>query len=334
MFARFQHTILVLGLAAIAVSTGAFGKPAPVRFAFEFKTPDGIDKLFLPTSMWVDARHDEVFVVDAGNSRIVIFDHSGSYLFEVTDRRNLLGPQGVAVDSLGRMFVFCQAPQPKVVVLDYDGTFLYNLVLTDSQTDLPISASSILFDGRDRLFALDGDAARVYVYSSHGQPLYDFAVFQEFGERLRNQPVLGAMAVVNDELIIPMPAVPLIARYTLDGQPAGSFGVPGNGAGEFSFPVSAASDGRGGICVLDRNRHAVLRFDDDGKFIEEWGGLGQSAGWFYMPNMLAAGDAGRLFVLQSFQERVQAFDPNPVRDVPETELSTAGQPGSAALPKE
>lgn len=331
MFSGSRHILFVFVSVGLLAASCAFAKPAAVSFAFEFKTPSGIDKLFLPSAMWVDDRQDEIFVVDAGNSRIVIFDRSGNYLFETTDRRNLLGPQSITVDSLGRMFVFCQAPQPKITVLDYDGTFLHDLALTDARTDNPITVTSILFDDRDRLFALDGDASHVHVYSSHGQPLYDFPVFQDLGDDMHSQPALGMMSIVNNHLIIPLPAVPMVARYTLEGKPAGSFGAPGNGAGEFSFPVSAASDGHGGICVLDRNRHAVIRFDENGKFLEEWGGLGERAGSFYMPNMLAAGAAGRLYVLQSFQERVQAFDPNPAGDIPETELSTTGQP--AAAPK-
>jgi DNA-binding beta-propeller fold protein YncE len=49
-----------------------------------------------------------------------------------------------------------------------------------------------------------------------------------------------------------------------------SWGVPGDGAGEFDTPHSIALDGTGRLYVADRGNSRIQLFDTDGRFLGEW----------------------------------------------------------------
>ncbi|MBY6144769.1 hypothetical protein KUW09_11990 [Mameliella alba] len=79
-----------------------------------------------------------------------------------------------------------------------------------------------------------------------------------------------------------------------------SFGNPGDGAGAFSTPHSLLFDTGGRLCVADRENNRVQRFDAEGTYIDEIGGL-------HKPMALALGEQGNLLVTDQ-TPRLSAYD--------------------------
>ncbi|MBU1706695.1 hypothetical protein KKB28_02115 [bacterium] len=301
----------------------------PSYYLYDVAPPSGTTEMLRPSSVYFDARHDEIYVADTGNNRIVIFDNFGNYIFEFADRKHLSAPGQVAVDSLGRIFVLCKSYREKLSIFDYNGTFLRDLNLTEYWLSFPfadssVSISSFLLDENDQLFVLRGRPTHIYVYSSEGQPLYDFPLFENLDAQSREQSLLGTLSIVNGDLVIPMPIFSQLARYTKQGEFVRIFGYSGGGKGELSFPIAAAEDGQGGLLVLDKHRHTILQYTDGGKFIQEFGGMGTSPGWFYHPRALAVNEAGQGYVTQSFMNRIQTIQIAREDASQENEFITAG----------
>jgi DNA-binding beta-propeller fold protein YncE len=299
--------LLVLALVCLVT----VGKGQPAQYLFDVAPPAGALGLLRPSSVYFDPRQEEIYIADTGNNRVVIFDKNGNYVFEFSDYRHLSAPEQIAVDSLGRIFVLSSSRREKLAVFDYNGTFLHDLVPTEYWMSFPFSdstlaISSFLLDERDGLFVLRSRPAHVYVYTSDGQPLYEFPLFEGMKAEIREQPLLGNLALVNGTLVIPMPMFSQVARYTKRGKFIDIFGFLGGGRGELGFPIAAAADGQGGILVLDKHRHAILQFRDDGSFVREVGGMGSGPGWFYHPRSLAVNEDGQCYVAQTFMSRVQA----------------------------
>ncbi|WP_283637901.1 hypothetical protein [Marinovum algicola] len=63
-----------------------------------------------------------------------------------------------------------------------------------------------------------------------------------------------------------------------------SFGQPGHGAGDFSTPHSLLFDGQGRLCVADRENNRVQRFDAEGRYLDEIGGLHKPMALALMPD--------------------------------------------------
>ena len=284
----------------------------PSYYLYDVAPPGGATEMLRPSSVYFDAHQDEIYIADTGNNRIIIFDKFGNYVFEFSDIKHLSAPGQIAVDSLGRIFVLCKSHREKLRVFDYNGIFLHDLIPTEYWMSFPFadssaSISSFLLDEEDRLFVLRSRPAHIYVYSSAGQPLYDFPLFEEMSDYTRKQSMLGTLSIINGDLVIPMPIVSQLARYTKQGKFVRIFGYPGGGPGELSFPIAAAADGAGGILVLDKHRHAVIQYRDDGTFHREVGGMGSGPGWFYHPRALATNPDGQCYVTQTLMNRVQTI---------------------------
>ena len=281
-----------------------------------------------PNSVYYDSRHDEIYVADTGNNRVIIFDKPGNYIFEFSDPKHLAAPGQIAVDSLGRIFVLSKSHRERLSIFDYDGTFLHDIEPTEywlpsSVSEASRSISSFLLDEEDRLFILRCRPNHIYVYTSNGHPLYDFPLFVGMKDVTRNQFLLGTLSLVHDKLVIPMPMISQLARYTKKGKFIDIFGFSGGGTGELSFPIAAADDGQGGILVLDKHRHAILQYSDEGKFIQEVGGMGTGHGWFYHPRSLAVNKSGQGYIAQAFMNRVQTIQVAGENAAPSDDFITA-----------
>jgi sugar lactone lactonase YvrE len=122
---------------------------------------------------------------------------------------------------------------------------------------------------------------------------------------------------------------PLIALLAVLATPAGAaadFGAPTtfgtNGAGVLRFPQAVAYDD-GFVYVADQFSFVVQKFTRDGTFVGAWGGYGQGSGRFgdtsgdiaATPTAgtvggisgIAVGPGGDVYVLDSFNSRIQQF---------------------------
>lgn len=91
------------------------------------------------------------------------------------------------------------------------------------------------------------------------------------------------------------------------GRPKQTFGKPGSGDGEFSFPAGIALDGKGNLYVADSGNNRVQKFASDGAFIAAWGKPGTGPGQFDSPQGVAVDRSGNVYVVDQKNSRVQAF---------------------------
>jgi DNA-binding beta-propeller fold protein YncE len=296
--------VLLASAVLILIVTGS-GFAGAAHFINDLTYPES-GQLLDPGSVTCDSHTGEIFVTDTRGQRVVIFDRQGRYAFDFGDPDHLPGLRQVAADSLGRIYVLRGAPDVTLSVFDYNGDYLHDLRLTKPGTDSLLTVNSILMDEQDRLFVLTVLPPHIYVYNTAGETLNDFAIFTDPADSvLANQPGYGTMALVNHMLVIPVPFVAGVARYTTDGKYVDTFGLVGGGPGELSFPVAATGDKDGHIMVLDKHRHTVLQYGADGRFMCEAGGKGQTPGWFFHPTSLACNQQGNLIVAQTYMGRIQ-----------------------------
>jgi len=78
----------------------------------------------------------------------------------------------------------------------------------------------------------------------------------------------------------------------------------------FYNPSIVRADRWGNIYVVDRGNNRIVKFDKDGKFLKEIGGIGQGPGEFLEPVDVIIDQEGRLFVADKGNLRIQIFDPD------------------------
>jgi DNA-binding beta-propeller fold protein YncE len=94
------------------------------------------------------------------------------------------------------------------------------------------------------------------------------------------------------------------------------WGTPGAADGQFDTPRGIAVAPDGSVYVVDTRNNRIEKFDAQGRFLLAWGGLGKveegsgDAGRFNEPWGVAVGPDGAVYVADTWNHRVQKFDPN------------------------
>ena len=99
-----------------------------------------------------------------------------------------------------------------------------------------------------------------------------------------------------------------IQKFTADGEFVTMWGSgPDLGPQGFYGPRGIAVDGFGHVLVADTGNKRIVIYDDQGNYLNEFGGAGLQLGLMDEPVAIAIRSDGRLYVTDTWNQRVQAF---------------------------
>ena len=93
----------------------------------------------------------------------------------------------------------------------------------------------------------------------------------------------------------------------LESEYYGTFGVYGEGDGQFVWLTSGAKNSNGDIYLTDEYLHRVTAFDADGSFLHVWGTHGSGEGQLDGPCGIAFDSNDNLYISDTYNNRVQKF---------------------------
>ncbi|MDF3042675.1 MAG: cell surface protein [Thermomicrobiales bacterium] len=151
------------------------------------------------------------------------------------------------------------------------------------------------------------DAANLeFLWSSDGDP--EDGLSRPYGLGIDPDGNLWVSDAANDRFQVLAP----------DGSHLETWGIPGDGEGEFEFysPNSrfgapygdVAFDAEGNIYVADTGNFRVQKFAPDRTLLLSWGQEGDGDGQFLAPSSIAVGADGVVFVSDEARDDVQMFD--------------------------
>ena len=180
---------------------------------------------------------------------------------------SLMGPSGVAVDSMDRVYVF-QRQGPPVLVFDRDGNFLD---AWERRNGVPLEAHHIHVGPDDTVYLTDRDAHQILLYDTAGN------LQSSLGARDRaamqapfNHPADVCVAPSGELFVADGYGNSSVHRFSPNGEYISSFGSPGSGPGQFRVPHSVRVSRDGRVYVADRENNRVQVFTAEGEFQEEW----------------------------------------------------------------
>ena len=182
---------------------------------------------------------------------------------------------GVAVNSMGHIFVYSRGGHTQLLEFDRDGKFLREI-----GKDLYgfYQAHTVRVDKDDNIWCVDEGTNMVIKFNPEGRVVLLLGRKWELVEGPPEQPKPGA----------PPPR----ARD-----------------GYFNRPTDVAWDPAGNIYVSDGyNNSRVAKFDKDGNWIKSWGERGAGPGQFNIPHTIAADAKGNVYVGDRTNKRIQVFD--------------------------
>lgn len=213
----------------------------------------------------------------------------------------------------GGGYLVLDAPRSQVVQVSPEGA---RSVFVDlSLLAAPPAATGMCMDG-SRLLVADGAMPRVLVVEGSGTTTAQWTVPSPPGgveTQLRGVASGGGHVFVSDSA-----NCRIVRLDPATGEVTASWGDRGIFPGMFETPLGLAWDGSA-LMVTDLYNHRVVRFDVDGKTLDQWGMHAvrprEGRGKIHYPVMASASpDGTRAVVAEPFERRVQVFSALPPVD--------------------
>ena len=264
---------------------------------------------------------DRMYLVD-WTARIQAFDRDGKYLntsWYPPDYRNGR-PSGLSVDFDGNL-VLSDSHYHRVRMYSPEGELLRTIGGDPGTEPGQLSyVSDALRDKAGNFYVSEfGDNQRISKFDSEGNFIKCWGVpgaAMETEKDAKPAPAgqfarIRAMTLGPDgNLYVADACHHRIQVFTTDGEFVRTFGTPGNGIGELSYPYDVAiAPGRTPhLYVVEYGNCRVQKFTLEGKSLGTWGEPGRAPGQFASPWALAVDSRGRVHVVDSDNDRVQRID--------------------------
>jgi len=221
---------------------------------------------------------DKIFVSDARNARIQVFDLEGNYLFQFGNSP-ALSPSDKSTSVLKRPMNLTIANNELFVadlwldhisVYSLDGKFRRNIGNAGDGPSGFNSPGGVAVNDRGELFVADFLNQRVQQLSKDG------TFIRQWGQT----------------------------------------GQVGIGAGQLNYPTDVAIGHNGLLYIADGYNDRVQVFGSNGEFLHKWGGpfasniFGPFNGWFATVTGITVGPNNNIFVADFYNDRVQKFAPD------------------------
>jgi streptogramin lyase len=175
----------------------------------------------------------------------------------------------VACDSQDRVYVYTRGEHP-LLIFDQEGHFL------DSWGESVVKmAHGIYIDHADNVFCTDRGAHCVYQFDHSGSLVMTLGAPGKPGEEGEpfNMPTDVTVGPTGALFISDGYGNRRIHQFSPEGRRLLSWGMQGDGPGQFALPHSVRVDKHGRVWVCDRENHRIQIFDNAGRFLNEWTGL-------------------------------------------------------------
>lgn len=307
------------------VAAGLVRAQKKPEFTFDVVTvlskDDRGNNLRMPSALFFDHKADELYLINGGDNRIVVYGPDYFPQESLGQGRGLEAPTSGYVDDKGNIYL----PQsgtptnpPRVMILNSAFLPVKELTLAGIPNLDTFTPEKIAL-GVDGIIYLTGrESTRVLVLKPGGDFLKWFVVAIEKNGEYR--PGVGdkpdKAASIKNVAVDALGNLFLLSEETsktyvfdAEGRYLFAFGTKGGAEGKLSRPRALAIDEQKKcIYVVDYMRQTVSIFDFTGAFRFEFGGRGWGEGWFNYPVDITLGRQGHVIVADFFNQRAQVFE--------------------------
>lgn len=288
-----------------------------------------------PQRLAYDATHDYLYTVAQDSFRlgsistpkqlwgIERLDTKGGFLnwfgaslnWFINEDEHIFQPMGMTCGSGGNLYlcdpVGVWSPSNPVKRYDLSG----NMIMPNK--------SSSFFPGVGKPYDIKAMRDGFAIVNDSGNVM----LFNSSGALTKQIPVSNSVSAVavdgNDNLYVidGGSQTAMIKKYALNPQTNAYekvlfFGTQGRGASQFTNPTDLAVDGHNGdLYVVDSGNNRVVRFSSEGTYLSEFGGMGSAPSQFNHPTGIVLDKEGFVYVSDTNNNRVQKFNPSPLRQI-------------------
>lgn len=311
MFPNSLQKLIACGFAALVAAGSEEALAIQPIYDHMLSLPSAVDRIGYPKGVTADINSDEIFVCDSRKQRLLIFDTSGFFKFQIRGGDRFEVPLDIAIDPEGFLFLLASRLGTwEILKLDFDGKPLGTIAIGGDFKRLKEAriVSLAISPLGDYLYALDAENLLLWILRTSGEIERAVDLASHLEEEARDDEVLRNVDVYDDTVIVPLAMTGEILTFDLDGNSTGRVGVKGMATCKLAFPTAAGILPSGRLLVLDQQKMVVTVWDSESnQCLGEYGGLGSKPGDLYFPNNLSIHPDGQVYISQGYEGRVQVF---------------------------
>ena len=306
----FKIEILILMVTTFLMATFSFAQ-GPVRGAFLYNLSNFTGTIRSDMSrVVVDKERSEIYTLYQNN--LQIFDQNGMEIYRFGDDLDLGHIVDVAVDKNGDILLLTYKSGCEIIQCNYRGEPKSTIALKNLPAEYSnFSPSRMVYQDGNLYFASPIDL-KIVVVDGQGnfKKGYDLFPLLELEEKDRGDAEIFGFSVDREgNILVTVPVLFRACVLSPDGKLT-SFGKPGSTAGRFNIVAGIVRDSKGNYLVVDKLKCAVMVFDNNFKFITQFGYRGYKPGNLIIPDDIAIDNYNRVYVTQAARRGVSVFKLN------------------------
>ncbi|MEW6067771.1 MAG: OmpA family protein [Nitrospirota bacterium] len=287
----------------------AFIEGVPVTYIDVITEDEEGGKTLFPSFVFTEDGMKEIYIIDS-DARVVIYTSDFFPIFTLDKADGVHMPQGLTIDKSGNFYI-AQAgtnenPRHRLSVYNACLKWTRDIYFHGFEGSASFIPYRLVVDKKGDIYVASYSFPGIVILNNDGQFIDILSPEEEDRKVQVNYVTLdkaGRIYLVSEE-------VSHIYVYDENRNFLFKFGQKGGGKSKLSRPQAVAVDNRNGrIYVVDYMRHTVSAYDKNGEYLFEFGGLGWGEGWFQYPRDIAVDSQGRIFVADTFNDRIQVFQP-------------------------
>jgi tripartite motif-containing protein 71 len=285
-------------------------QPTALPVEFVWKITGDPNPLSRPIGVAVDAERN-VYVMDAGNSRVQKFDQNGKFLLMWGSKGagvgqfNISMPDegSVAVDAEGNVYVG-DTDNYRVEKFDRNGKFLTQWGTQGRSDNQFTEIADIAIDNQNNVYVSDYQNDTIQKFEKSGRFLLRWG-----SPGFLEGQFTGAGSIVFDSqgnVLVAEVETGRLQKFDKSGRFLSKYYLP-TVADKPIVPYAIALDGQGNIYVSDNPAHRIVKIDSSMNLLAVWGSEGEGEGQFINMHTIRVDDEGDVYVTDSANNCVQKF---------------------------
>jgi hypothetical protein len=306
---------LILIAIAFLVLSSATAKAQPVKGTFLYSLSNFTGTIsFSWPRVFIDQERNEVYVVYQNFIRV--FNETGMEVYNFGDELDLGSIVDIALDQDGNILLLSHKWSQSTDKVDYEITrcnYRGEPVSRIEMKNLPAQYSRFL-PGRmiyreGNLYLANLGTMVVIVTHADGsfKEVYDILPLLELEEREKQDAMMQGFSMDKEgNFLFTIP--PLFRAYKIStDRNVAYFGKPGGGPGRFNIVAGIVTDSRGNILVVDKLKCAVMVYDKNFNFLNQFSSRGWAPGFLIAPEDIVIDNQDRVYVTQAGNKGISVF---------------------------
>ena len=271
------------------------------------------DRLSYPSSVSVDESNREIYLVDSGHGRIIIYTEDGYPLYVLDKDNGVEAPAGLWIDGKGYVYL-CQArtggeDKGRISIFDPCLRWIRDIFFKGFEGADEFRPRTVAL-GKDKKIYVSGDGFKGVVVLDKDGAFSHMISPQDVLLGIKDKADICAVYIDgSNRIYLLSEGYGRVYVYDKNEDFLFRFGQKGGSTGKLSRPRGLGVDEtRNWIYVVDYLRHTITVYKyENGQYLFEFGGQGWGPGWFQYPTYIYIDYAQRTLVADTFNQRIQVL---------------------------